>query len=192
MAIPFHKWLQPPSGIDAFRIPLFANRPGYASSLLLLWGNDLQRLRIEGSTLRHPFEPRAFSWPSGHVLRGFSSSDYELKSPTLPIKAHITPCGRATMSPRYTTIQPSLPVSSIPEAVEYYTGRLGFRLAGRDGDNHCWVQLVDDDSVSKWDVAVNIYLRRMYTSVLSRLPKRGLVAFANRALLSPRPGLPGR
>jgi catechol 2,3-dioxygenase-like lactoylglutathione lyase family enzyme len=65
------------------------------------------------------------------------------------------------MAPRFTTIHPSLPVSSIPEAVEYYTSRLGFRLAGRDGDNHCWVQLVDDDSVSKWDVSVNIYLRRV-------------------------------
>lgn len=70
------------------------------------------------------------------------------------------------MAPRYTTIQPSLPVSSIPEAVEYYTTRLGFRLAGRDGDNHCWVQLVDDASVSKWDVAVNIYLRRKCKKIL--------------------------
>lgn len=78
------------------------------------------------------------------------------------------------MAPRYTTIQPSLPVSSIPEAVEYYTGRLGFRLAGRDGDSHCWVQLVDDESVSKWDAAVNIYLRRMYTeNMLLRLLERG-------------------
>lgn len=68
------------------------------------------------------------------------------------------------MAPRYTTIQPSLPVSSIPEAVEYYTGRLGFRLAGRDGDNHCWVQLVDDASISKWDAPVNIYLRRKCTT----------------------------
>ncbi|KAK2607073.1 hypothetical protein N8I77_005780 [Diaporthe amygdali] len=64
------------------------------------------------------------------------------------------------MAPQYTIIQPSLPVSSIPDAVAYYTGRLGFRLAGRDGDNHCWVQLVDDDNISKWDAAVNIYLRR--------------------------------
>lgn len=70
------------------------------------------------------------------------------------------------MAPRYKAIQPSLPVSSIPEAVEYYTTRLGFRLAGRDGDNHCWVQLVDDASISKWDAAVNIYLRRKYTNVL--------------------------
>ncbi|KAI3398728.1 hypothetical protein diail_8594 [Diaporthe ilicicola] len=64
------------------------------------------------------------------------------------------------MTPKYTEIKPSLPVSSIPNALEYYTGRLGFRLAGRDGDNHCWVQLVDDESVAKWDAAVNIYLRR--------------------------------
>ncbi|POS73031.1 hypothetical protein DHEL01_v208572 [Diaporthe helianthi] len=64
------------------------------------------------------------------------------------------------MAPQFTTIQPSLPVSSIPEAVEYYTTRLGFRLAGRDGDNHCWVQLVGDASISIWDAAVNIYLRR--------------------------------
>ena len=65
------------------------------------------------------------------------------------------------MAPIYKKVQPSLPVSSIPEAVEYYTSRLGFRLAGRDGDNHCWVQLVDDDSVPRWDAVVNIYLRRM-------------------------------
>lgn len=64
------------------------------------------------------------------------------------------------MAPKFTTIQPSLPVSSIPEALEYYTGCLGFRLAGRDGDNHCWVQLVGNDNISKWEAAVNIYLRR--------------------------------
>lgn len=73
------------------------------------------------------------------------------------------------MAPQYTIIQPSLPVSSIPDAVAYYTGRLGFRLAGRDGDNHCWVQLVDDDNISKWDAAVNIYLRRMPSNFLSIL-----------------------
>ncbi|KAG8164293.1 hypothetical protein KVR01_006211 [Diaporthe batatas] len=64
------------------------------------------------------------------------------------------------MAPNFTIIKPSLPVSSIPEALEYYTSRLGFRLAGRDGDNHCWVQLVGDDSISRSDAAVNIYLRR--------------------------------
>lgn len=70
------------------------------------------------------------------------------------------------MAPKFTKVQPSLPVSSIPDALEYYIGCLGFRLAGRDGDNHCWVQLVDDDSVAKWDVAVNIYLRRMLPDAL--------------------------
>lgn len=88
------------------------------------------------------------------------------------------------MAPRYTTIQPSLPVSSIPDAVEYYTTRLGFRLAGRDGDNHCWVQLVDDASVSKWDVAVNIYLRRKCTKVLCQLFHHSQLVLANFALLS--------
>lgn len=66
-----------------------------------------------------------------------------------------------TMAPKYVKIQPSLPVTSIPDAIAYYTDCLGFRLAGRDGDNHCWVQLVDGEDVSKWDAAVNIYLRRM-------------------------------
>lgn len=64
------------------------------------------------------------------------------------------------MAPTYVKIQPSLPVTSIQDAINYYTGRLGFRLAGRDSDNHCWVQLVNDESVSKWDAPVNIYLRR--------------------------------
>lgn len=65
------------------------------------------------------------------------------------------------MAPTYVKIQPSLPVSSIPDAITYYTECLGFRLAGRDEDNHCWVQLVDHGDISKWDAAVNIYLRRM-------------------------------
>ncbi|KAK7747841.1 hypothetical protein SLS53_001090 [Cytospora paraplurivora] len=64
------------------------------------------------------------------------------------------------MAPTYVKIQPSLPVSSIQDAIDYYTGRLGFRLAGRDSDDHCWIQLVNDESVSKWDAPVNIYLRR--------------------------------
>lgn len=64
------------------------------------------------------------------------------------------------MAPSYVKIQPSLPVSSIQDAIDYYTGKLGFRLAGRDRDDHCWVQLVNDESVSKWDAPVNIYLRR--------------------------------
>lgn len=69
------------------------------------------------------------------------------------------------MAPKFTKIQPSLPVTSIPEAIAYYQNSLGFRLAGRDGDDHCWLQLVDDDSADIWNVAVNIYLRRTYTSM---------------------------
>lgn len=64
------------------------------------------------------------------------------------------------MAPTFLKIQPSLPVASIPDAITYYTQSLGFRLAGRDGDDHCWVQLVDDDRVGLWEAAVNIYLRR--------------------------------
>lgn len=64
------------------------------------------------------------------------------------------------MAPKYIKIQPSLPVTSVPDAITYYTEVLGFRLAGRDGDDHCWVQLVDDEAVGIWDAAVNIYLRR--------------------------------
>ncbi|KAF2754387.1 hypothetical protein EJ05DRAFT_479379 [Pseudovirgaria hyperparasitica] len=64
------------------------------------------------------------------------------------------------MAPRFTKITPSLPVSNIPSAIEYYTEILGFRLAGRDGDNHCWLQIVDDESVGKYDAAVNVYLRK--------------------------------
>lgn len=69
------------------------------------------------------------------------------------------------MTPKYVKIQPSLPVTSIPNAIKYYTDCLGFHLAGRDGDDHCWVQLLDDENASKWDAAVNIYLRRKYKSM---------------------------
>lgn len=68
------------------------------------------------------------------------------------------------MAPKFSKIQPSLPVTSIPEAINYYQDSLGFRLAGRDGDDHCWLQLVDDESIDIWDAAVNIYLRRTCTS----------------------------
>lgn len=67
------------------------------------------------------------------------------------------------MAPKYVKIQPSLPVTSIPDAIQYYQNSLGFRLAGRDCDDHCWLQLVDDESVDKWNAPVNIYLRRRYT-----------------------------
>lgn len=82
------------------------------------------------------------------------------------------------MAPKYFKIQPSLPVASIPDAITYYTECLGFRVAGRDGDNHCWVQLVDEgpekDSVSMWDVAVNIYLRSMCSPYFKRPPDQDL------------------
>lgn len=68
------------------------------------------------------------------------------------------------MAPNFFKIQPSLPVSSIPDAIKYYTECLGFRVAGRDGDNHCWVQLANEESDSEWDVAVNIYLRSKLSS----------------------------
>lgn len=68
-----------------------------------------------------------------------------------------------TMAPTYLKVHPSLPVTSIPDAIKYYTECLGFRVAGRDGDNHCWLQLVDEQSDAKsssiWDAAVNIYFR---------------------------------
>ncbi|KAF2171885.1 hypothetical protein M409DRAFT_18117 [Zasmidium cellare ATCC 36951] len=55
------------------------------------------------------------------------------------------------MAPTFRKITPSLPVSSVPRAIEYYTEILGFRVAGRDGDDHCWVRLSEE---------VNCYLRR--------------------------------
>jgi hypothetical protein len=77
------------------------------------------------------------------------------------------------MSPNFTKITPSLPVTSIPASIEYYTTILGFRIAGRDGDNHTWLQLRstdddDDDDDNNTDdkhrVPVNIYLRREFPS----------------------------
>jgi catechol 2,3-dioxygenase-like lactoylglutathione lyase family enzyme len=64
------------------------------------------------------------------------------------------------MSLKYTRIIPSIPVSSIPAAIDFYTTQLGFRVAGRDRDNHTWLQLVEDDSVGKYDAPVNVYLRK--------------------------------
>ncbi|KAK4502912.1 hypothetical protein PRZ48_006339 [Zasmidium cellare] len=57
------------------------------------------------------------------------------------------------MAPTFQKITPSLPVTSVPRSIEYYTEILGFRVAGRDGDDHCWVQLSE---------GVNCYLRSMY------------------------------
>ncbi|KAF2097240.1 hypothetical protein NA57DRAFT_77493 [Rhizodiscina lignyota] len=64
------------------------------------------------------------------------------------------------MAPKYTKIIPSLPVSSVPEAINFYTNVLGFRVAGRDRDDHTWLQLASEESENKYDVAVNVYLRR--------------------------------
>lgn len=65
------------------------------------------------------------------------------------------------MAPKYTKIIPSLPVSSVPKAVDFYTNSLGFRVAGRDRDDHTWLQLASDQNEDKYNVAVNVYLRRM-------------------------------
>ncbi|KAK5084814.1 hypothetical protein LTR05_005893 [Lithohypha guttulata] len=64
------------------------------------------------------------------------------------------------MAPTFTKITPSLPVSSVPASIDFYTNVLGFRVAGRDGDNHTWLQLTSDSEAPRDDVAVNIYLRR--------------------------------
>jgi catechol 2,3-dioxygenase-like lactoylglutathione lyase family enzyme len=64
------------------------------------------------------------------------------------------------MSATFEKIIPSLPVSSIPESIEFYTQKLGFRVAGRDRDDHTWLQLVGAEDVDKADAAVNVYLRR--------------------------------
>jgi catechol 2,3-dioxygenase-like lactoylglutathione lyase family enzyme len=64
------------------------------------------------------------------------------------------------MSLKYTRITPSLPVASVPDAIKFYTEHLGFRVAGRDRDDHTWLQLVEDENVGKYDAPVNVYLRR--------------------------------
>ena len=64
------------------------------------------------------------------------------------------------MSLKYTRITPSIPVDSIPDAIGYYTAILGFRVGGRDRDDHTWLQLVEDDNIGKYETSVNIYLRR--------------------------------
>ena len=65
------------------------------------------------------------------------------------------------MPVKFTRITPSLPVTSIPAAIDFYTHKLSFRLAGRDRDDHCWLQLVGDgESYGRYDAPINIYLRR--------------------------------
>jgi len=64
------------------------------------------------------------------------------------------------MAPTFTKITPSLPVSCVSTSIDFYNNILGFRVAGRDGDNHTWLQLTSDSEAQRDDVAVNIYLRR--------------------------------
>ncbi|KAF7198449.1 hypothetical protein HII31_00188 [Pseudocercospora fuligena] len=64
------------------------------------------------------------------------------------------------MSPTFKKIQPSLPVTSIPESIDYYTNVLGFSVVGRDRDDHTWLRLPTDENEEKHKAAVNIYLRR--------------------------------
>ncbi|KAI5356809.1 Putative glyoxalase/Bleomycin resistance protein/Dihydroxybiphenyl dioxygenase [Septoria linicola] len=63
------------------------------------------------------------------------------------------------MAPTFTKIQPSLPVSSILDSIKYYTEILGFRVSGRDRDDHTWLRLGGEDE-DKYTMPVNIYLRR--------------------------------
>lgn len=65
------------------------------------------------------------------------------------------------MAPTYVKVIPSLPVTSIPKAIEYYCEVLGFRVAGRDRDDHTWLQLVTNEDEGKYDAPVNVYLRSM-------------------------------
>lgn len=62
---------------------------------------------------------------------------------------------------KFTRITPSLPVNSVPASIEWYTTKLGFRLAGRDRDDHTWLQLIgEEDNYGRYDAPVNVYLRR--------------------------------
>ncbi|KAM3416228.1 hypothetical protein BST61_g7834 [Cercospora zeina] len=63
------------------------------------------------------------------------------------------------MPPTFTKIHPSLPVTSIPDSIEFYTTKLGFRISGRDRDDHTWLRLGGEDA-EKYNMPVNIYLRR--------------------------------
>ena len=65
------------------------------------------------------------------------------------------------MAPTYMKVTPSLPVTSVPKAIGYYCEVLGFRIAGRDRDDHTWLQLASSEDEDKYSAAVNVYLRRM-------------------------------
>jgi catechol 2,3-dioxygenase-like lactoylglutathione lyase family enzyme len=61
----------------------------------------------------------------------------------------------------FTRITPSIPVSSISSSIDFYTTKLGFRLAGRDRDDHCWLSLSSETQPQgRLEAPINIYLRR--------------------------------
>jgi hypothetical protein len=62
------------------------------------------------------------------------------------------------MAPTFTKIQPSLPVTSIPNSIKYYTEILGFQISGRDRDDHTWLRLGGEEE-DKYNMPVNVYLR---------------------------------
>lgn len=63
------------------------------------------------------------------------------------------------MAPTFEKITPSLPVSSVPNSIDYYTTKLGFRVAGRDRDDHTWLQLANAEAEDRHQTPVNVYLR---------------------------------
>lgn len=77
------------------------------------------------------------------------------------------------MAPTFTKITPSLPVTSVPDAIEYYTTKLGFRISGRDRDDHTWLRLGGEDA-EKASIPVNVYLRSKspYQSLASAFTSR--------------------
>lgn len=81
-----------------------------------------------------------------------------------------------TMAPTFWRVQPSLPVTSIPDSIQYYTKVLGFRVAGRDRDDHTWLQIANHEEDDKWYVPVNIYLRSALQAIdPTRLPSMRLI-----------------
>lgn len=73
------------------------------------------------------------------------------------------------MPPTFTKITPSLPVRSIPDSIKYYTEVLGFRISGRDRDDHTWLSLGGEEEEraekGKDAIPVNVYLRSMCVCV---------------------------
>lgn len=91
------------------------------------------------------------------------------------------------MSPTFKKIQPSLPVTSIPESIAYYTNVLGFSVVGRDRDDHTWLRLPTDENEEKHKAAVNIYLRsELLLPVYAMLVRADLISRANIPINSTR------